>query len=619
MNDKKPSSAKPGDKTTPPHETSPDELAQRYAEALERLSTGSSRAWQGWLERQTRGDFFTLPDPAVAAKSLASLGQQFLLHPQRALELQQQLWQGYTTLWQNTTQRLFGESPSPAAEPAPRDKRFKGKGWEENLYFDTLRQAYQLTAEQWLKGVHEVTEELDRDERVKIEFYARQLMDALAPSNYATTNPEVIEATVRTGGANLLQGMANLMDDMARGEGLLRIKQSDTAGLELGKNIAVTPGKVIYQNELMQLIQYAPATEEVDRRPLLIVPPWINKFYILDLTPQRSFIRWAVDQGITVFIISWVNPDERYAEVAFDDYLTQGTLKAMEIVKEVTGEETLNTIGYCIGGTLLGCTLAHQAARGDERVHSATFFTTLLDFSEVGPLEVFIDEEQIRYMEHHMEQRGYLEGTHLANAFNLLQSADLIWGFVINNYLLGRDPKAFDLLYWNSDSTRMPRRMQSFYLRNMYLENRLTEPGGISLAGEAIDLGKVRTPAFFVATEKDHIAPWQSSYRGAHLLGGRPRFILGGSGHIAGVINPADSAKYGYFSYGHLPRDPERWLASATHHPGSWWPEWRKWLQRRAGGQVPAREPGSERFPPIEEAPGAYVRVRVDDASKASG
>ncbi|QTF93401.1 class I poly(R)-hydroxyalkanoic acid synthase [Halomonas sp. BM-2019] len=619
MNDQTPSSAKPGDQATPPPETSADELAKRYAETLARLSSGSSRAWQGWLERQARGDFFTLPDPAVAAKAMTSLGQQFLLQPQRALELQLQLWQGYTTLWQNSTQRLLGEAPSSALEPTPRDRRFKGKGWEENLYFDMLRQAYQLTAEQWLKGVHEVTEELEHEERVKVEFYARQLMDALAPSNFATTNPEVIEATVRTGGANLLQGMANLMEDLARGEGLLRIKQSDSAGLELGKNIAVTPGKVIYQNELMQLIQYAPTTETVDRRPLLIVPPWINKFYILDLTPQRSFIRWAVEQGMTVFVIAWVNPDERYAEVAFDDYLTQGTLKAMDVVAEVTGEETLNTIGYCIGGTLLASTLAHLAARGEERAHSATFFTTLLDFSEVGPLEVFIDEEQIRNIEQHMAQRGYLEGTHLSNAFNLLQSADLIWGFVINNYLLGREPQAFDLLYWNSDSTRMPRRMQSFYLRNMYLENRLAEPGGISLAGEAIDLSKVSIPTFFVATEKDHIAPWQSCYRGAHLLGRRPRFLLGGSGHIAGVINPAGSPKYGYWSYGRLPRDPERWLASATHHPGSWWPEWRSWIERHAGGQVPAREPGGGRFPPIEEAPGSYVRVRVDDGGTSGG
>jgi len=617
MNDQKPSSAKQGDSSASSHETSPDALAQRYAETLARLSTGSSRAWQGWLERQARGDFFTLPDPAVAAKALGRLSQQFLYHPHQALELQQQLWQGYAALWQNTTQRLLGDASPPDATPTPRDKRFKGKGWEENLFFDALREAYQLTAEQWLKGVHEVTEELDHDERTKVEFYARQLIDALAPSNFAVTNPEVIEATVRTGGANLLQGLANLMEDMARGEGLLRIKQSDLDELQLGKNLAVTPGKVIYQNDLMQLIQYAPTTEAVDRRPLLIVPPWINKFYILDLTPQRSFIRWAVAQGITVFVISWVNPDERYAEVAFDDYLTQGTLKAMDVVTEVTGEETLNAIGYCIGGTLLSCTLAHQAARGDERVQSATFFTTLLDFSDVGPLEVFIDEEQIRYMEQHMAQRGYLEGTHLANAFNLLQSADLIWGFVINNYLLGREPKAFDLLYWNSDSTRMPRRMQSFYLRNMYLENRLAEPGGISLAGESIDLGKVRIPTFFVAAEKDHIAPWQSSYRGAHLLGKQPRFLLGGSGHIAGVINPADSAKYGFWTYGRLPKDPERWLASATHHEGSWWPEWRNWLKRHAGGQVAPRAPGNDQFPPLEEAPGSYVRVRVDDTGPA--
>ena len=587
-----------------------DDQARRLGRELERLGVAGARVLEAWMERQSRGDFFTLPDARVVARSLIGLGECMARHPERVLETQARVASGCLELWRTTALRFLGDpAPSPV-ESNPRDRRFHGDGWTQNLVFDALRQAYLLTAEEYFEMAEEISGQMDPEDREKARFYYRQMLDALSPSNFATTNPDVLQETVRTGGENLLRGMVNLMDDLVRGEGLLRIRQSNTSAFELGRNIAATPGKVVYQNELMQLIQYSPSTESVDRRPLLIVPPWINKYYILDLSPKRSFIRWAVSQGLTVFLISWVNPDESYADVAFDDYLTRGTLTALECIAQATGEREVNALGYCIGGTLLACTLAWLAARGEQPVQSATFFTTLLDYTDVGPLSVFIDEEQIRHVERHMEKRGYLEGTHLANAFNLLQSNDLIWSFVVNNYLLGREPSAFDLLHWNSDSTRMPCRMHSSYLRNMYLENRLREPGAIRLAGEAIDLRAVRVSSFCLATRNDHIAPWQSCYASARLLGRSPRFVLGGSGHIAGVINPAGSTKYGYWSGSRLPADPERWLQGAEYQEGSWWPNWRKWLRRSSGGQVDAREPGGGKLQPVEDAPGSYVRVR---------
>lgn len=589
-----------------------DEIAHRIAEDLEQLATMAPRVLASWLQRQAEGDYFTLPNPWVIARSLATLGAQMLLHPQCLFESQTRLGLGYLQLWQDGLAQLLGQ-PTPAiTEHERKDRRFQNEAWRENVFFDRLKQAYLFTARELMTTVREITTDLDSHDRLKAEFYAHQFLDALSPANMVTTNPEILQETLRTGGENLLRGAVNLLADLARGRGHLRIRQTEVGVFELGRNIAATPGKVIYQNKLMQLIQYSPATEQVDRRPLLIVPPWINKYYILDLTPKRSFIRWAMEQGLTVFVISWVNPDERYAQFSFDDYLIHGTLAALDAVEQASGENEVNAIGYCIGGTLLACTLAYQEAKGDHRVCSATFFTSLLDFTDVGQLAVFIDEEQIRLIEQHMQQRGYLEGTHLANAFNLLQSNDLIWSFVINNYLLGHDPAAFDLLYWNADSTRMPCRMHSFYLRNMYLNNRLRRPGGISLVGVPIDLTGIRIPAFFLATQGDHIAPWRTCYRSACLLGGESRFVLGGSGHIAGVMNPADSPKYGYWTSDRLPENPDDWLSSAERHPGSWWPEWRCWLKRFAGGKTVARIPGDGRLRPMEDAPGSYVRVRID-------
>jgi polyhydroxyalkanoate synthase len=435
----------------------------------------------------------------------------------------------------------------------------------------------------------------------------------MSPSNFLLTNPEVLRRTAETGGENLLRGLNNLLSDLERGRGKLTVRMTDLDAFKVGENIGVTPGKVIYQNELMQLIQYAPVTEQVLKRPLLIIPPWINKYYILDLRPNNSLVRWAVAQGHTVFMISWVNPDERLADRGFDDYMREGVLDALDAVWQATGEHDCNVIGYCLGGTLLATTLAWMTARGDDRIKTATFFVTLTDFEEAGELRVFIDEEQLRALEEKMQKRGYLEGSEMATTFNMLRANDLIWSFVVNNYLLGNEPFPFDLLYWNSDATRMPARMHSFYLRRMYQQNLLAKPGGITIDGVSIDLSRITTPAYFISTRDDHIAPWKSTYRGTQLLSGEKRFVLAGSGHIAGVVNPPEGGKYNHWINTELPPDPEEWFRGATEMAGSWWPDWHRWVVAHGKEMVPARPPGSGRLAPIEDAPGSYVKVRAGD------
>jgi polyhydroxyalkanoate synthase len=437
---------------------------------------------------------------------------------------------------------------------------------------------------------------LDKKTAQKVDFYARQFTDAMSPSNFLLTNPEVLRKTAETGGENLLKGLNNLLTDLERGKGQLRIKMTDSEAFNVGENIGVTPGKVVYQNDLMQLIQYAPTTETVLKRPLLIAPPWINKFYILDLRPKNSLVRWAVSQGHTVFVISWVNPDEHLSDKGFDDYMKEGYLAALDAIEQATGEREVNAIGYCLGGTLLASTLAYMAAKGDDRIKTATFFVTMMDFQEAGELGVFIDEEQLQSLEEKMNRRGYLEGSEMATTFNMLRANDLI---------------SFDLLYWNADSTRMPARMHSFYLRKMYQENLLAQPNGIELDGVPIDLRKVTTPAYFLSTREDHIAPWKSTYRGTQLLGGPKRFVLAASGHIAGVVNPPDGGKYGHWISKDVPPDPETWLEGATEMAGSWWPDWQRWILQHDKEQVPARHPGDGKLQVLEDAPGSYVKVRL--------
>jgi len=509
-------------------------------------------------------------------------------------------------IWQKTAERMLLLRAREA--DTPRDKRFKHPEWSENAIFNFVKDSYLVAAGSILSAIREV-KGMDEASARKVDFYTRQFVDALSPSNFVATNPEVLTATLQSGGQNLLRGLENLLADLERGNGRLAITMTDMKAFRLGENIATTPGRIVYQNELMQLIQYTPSTREVRRRPLLIVPPWINKFYVLDLQPKNSFIKWAVDQGHTVFAISWVNPDEKLAEKGFENYMLEGPLAALDAIESATGERSVNAIGYCLGGTLLASTLAYSAAKGDDRITSATYFATLVDFTEVGDMAVFIDEEQLASLERRMRERGYLEAQDMATTFNMLRANDLIWSFVVSNYLLGKEQMPVDLLFWNSDSTRMPAAMHSFYLRKMYHDNLLAKPGGITLADTPIDLSKVRTPSFILATREDHIAPWKSTYAATRMYSGTIKFVLSDAGHMAGVISPPGT-KYGHWANDNLPPSPDEWFADATSHQGSWWPVWDKWVTLFDEGRVRAREPGSGELPIIENAPGSYVRVR---------
>ena len=514
----------------------------------------------------------------------------------------------YNTLgiWHKTAERMLMLRARDA--DAPKDKRFKHPEWSENAVFNFVKDSYLVAAESILSAIRDV-KGMDEASARKVDFYTRQFVDALSPSNFVATNPEVLTATLASGGQNLLRGLENLLADLERGNGRLAITMTDMKAFRLGENIATTPGKIVYQNELMQLIQYTPSTREVRRRPLLIVPPWINKFYVLDLQPKNSFIKWAVDQGHTVFAISWVNPDEKLAAKGLENYMLEGPLAALDAIESATGERSVNAIGYCLGGTLLASTAAYSAAKGDDRITSATYFATLVDFTEVGDMAVFIDEEQLASLERRMRERGYLEAQDMATAFNMLRANDLIWSFVVSNYLLGKEHIPVDLLFWNSDSTRMPAAMHSFYLRKMYQQNLLAKPGGITLADTPIDLSKVRTPTFILATREDHIAPWKSTYAATRLYSGPIKFVLCDAGHMAGVISPPGT-KYGHWANDKLPSSPDEWFGGATPNQGSWWPLWDQWVTQLDGGRVPAREPGSGELPIIENAPGSYVRVR---------
>ncbi|MGC1818653.1 MAG: class I poly(R)-hydroxyalkanoic acid synthase [Casimicrobiaceae bacterium] len=585
----------------------PMALAESLASAAEK----SAKLMGDFAARHAGSQSVVPGDELGLGQAFMELAAKMLTNPARLAEGQLNLWRDYMNLWQTSMLRMMGAPAIAVAEPAKGDKRFKDAGWQEHFLFDYVKQSY-LIAARWMHEQVASVEGMPEPTKKKIDFFTRQYIDALAPSNFALTNPEVFRETVASGGQNLVRGLHNLLDDIERGNGQLRISMTDSKAFELGVNIATTPGKVVFQNDLMQLIQYEPATKKQWKRPLLIIPPWINKYYILDLREKNSFIRWAVHEGMTVFVVSWVNPDERLAHKDFEDYLTEGPLAALDAIEKATGEPDANVVGYCLGGTLLAATLGWLEAKKQKRIASATFMTALIDFSAPGELEVFIDEDQVRSLERKMKERGYLEGSEMANTFNLLRANDLIWSFVINNYLMGRDPFPFDLLHWNCDSTRMPATMHSFYLRNMYMNNRLREPGALTLAGVPIDVSKVTTPTYFASAIEDHIAPWKATYAGPRLLKGKSRFVLSGSGHIAGMINPPAANKYGYWTNDRLPASADQWLANATQHDGSWWTDWRAWIASHAGREVPARIPGKGRLPVVEPAPGSYARKRAD-------
>jgi polyhydroxyalkanoate synthase len=581
-----------------------------WSRALARIAEQSQRMVSEFLTRQPAvdRDGMGMADPLNIGSAFLEMAARMMADPARLVQAQMSLWSDYLSLWQSATRRFLGEPSEPVIAPEADDRRFKDSAWNENVVFDFIKQSYLLTA-RWMQSNVRHVEGLDDKTAKKVDFYTRQFVDAMAPSNFVVTNPEVLRATVESGGENLLKGLNNLLNDLERGHGQLSIKMTDIEAFKIGQNIAVTPGKVVYQNDLMQLIQYEPTTKEVYKRPLLIMPPWINKYYILDLRERNSFVRWAVDQGITVFMVSWVNPDEHLANKTFEDYMFEAPLAALDAIEAATGERDANVIGYCLGGTLLAATLAYMASKGDQRFVSATYFAAMVDFAETGEISVFIDEEQLRALEERMSKHGYLEGRAMSTTFNMLRANDLIWSFVVNNYLLGKDPFPFDLLYWNSDSTRMPAAMHSFYLRKMYQENQLVVPGGITLGGVPIDVRRIKTPSFIQASREDHIAPWKTCYVGTQLFSGPTKFVLAASGHIAGVVNPPDAHKYCHWTNDKLPKSPEQWLKGATQHPGSWWPRWAEWLAQYGGDKVPARVPGAGKLKVIEPAPGSFVKV----------
>ncbi len=580
------------------------------SKAMTNIAERSQRVVTEFLARQASESGMGMADPLHIGNAFIEMTAKMMSDPAKLMEAQLTLWQDYMTLWQNTAQRMMGADTRPFVEPDRGDRRFKDELWQDNEVFDFIKQSYLLTA-RWMQGVVTNVEGLDDKTAKKVDFYTRQFVDAMAPSNFVLTNPEVLRATIESGGENLLKGLNNLLEDLERGKGQLNIRMTDLEAFKIGENIAVTPGKVVFQTDLMQLIQYSPSTDTVAKTPLMIIPPWINKYYILDLRPKNSYIKWCVDQGHTVFVLSWVNPDEHLATKSFEDYMREGPLAALDAIAKATGEKKINAVGYCLGGTLLATTLAYMAAKNDDRITSATFLTTMTDFAEAGELGVFIDEEQLAALEERMNARGYLDGSEMATTFNMLRANDLIWSFVVNNYLLGKDPFPFDLLYWNSDSTRMPAAMHSFYLRRMYQENKLVEPGGIEIAGVPIDLRKIKVPCYFLSTREDHIAPWKSTYAATQVFSGPVKFVLSASGHIAGVVNPPAAGKYCFWTNAKQPKKPDAWLEGAKQEDGSWWPDWQKWVARHAGEQIPARKPGDGDLQPLEDAPGSYVKVRL--------
>lgn len=595
---------------TPKPETKFD--AEAFAMNVARAMESGGKALAAYLKPRESGEMQDRPPAELTevVKTFTSVAEYWLSDASRASDLQTKLAKDYLDLWGSAVRRMAGQDAAPAIAPSPRDKRFADPEWKSNQFFDFVMQLYLLTTKWAQELVHEA-DGLDPATRRKAEFYVQQVTNALSPSNFVLTNPEVLRETMASSGENLARGLKMLAEDIAAGKGMLKIRQSNPDNLVVGVNMATTPGKVIYQNEMMQLIQYEPTTEKVLRTPLLIVPPWINKFYILDLKPEKSYIKWCVDQGITVFVISWVNPDKRLGNKSWEDYMKEGVLTAMDVIEKITGEMKVHTAGYCVGGTMLATTLAWLAEKRRQRVASATFFAAQVDFTHAGDLLVFVDEEQIAALEQDMKTAGVLEGSKMAMAFNMLRSNDLIWSYVVSNYLKGQQPSAFDLLHWNSDATRMTQANHSYYLRNCYLENRLST-GTMVLDNTLLDLSKVKVPVYNLATREDHIAPAESVLYGSQFFGGPVKYVLSGSGHIAGVVNPPASNKYQYWTNDNI-KDVTvaEWMKGAVEHKGSWWPDWRQWLGDLDPEEVPARAVGSDALPPIEDAPGSYVRVRA--------
>jgi polyhydroxyalkanoate synthase len=541
-------------------------------------------------------------------KAYASWFARMMLNPATPLRGSAHLAMDWISISRDAALRLAGVETGQ--EKLNGDRRFRSEAWQKNFTLDLVRRLYMAYARTVLDMV-EQTRGMDEDKRRKVRFFTAQFLDAIAPSNFLLTNPEVLEATVGSQGRNLAAGLMNLWEDLDLRHGRLNISMSDLGAFEVGKDLAVTPGEVIYQNDLIQLIQYTPTTRDVARRPMLIIPPWLNKYYVLDMQPENSVVKYLVDQGQTVFLISWRNPDEDSPDKSFDDYMLEGPLQALEVIEAITGESEVNAMGYCLGGILLACTIAWLDAKGRSPIRSGTYLTTLIDYTDVGDVKVFVDEAQVKRLERVGRRKGYIPGDNVAWGFRMLRAPDLIWSFIINHYLLGKERMAFDLLFWNEDATNMPLTAHSYFMRNMYMKNKLREPGGIEMAGEPIDVGRIKTPSYVLSTRDDHIAPWKTCYEATQLFSGPTRFVLGNSGHIAGVINPPSKKKYGYRASSETPPEADAWLHDTREQPGSWWPDWLRWLRRYSGGKVPARAPGSKDYPSLEPAPGSYVKKTI--------
>ncbi|MFI4973975.1 MAG: class I poly(R)-hydroxyalkanoic acid synthase [Caulobacterales bacterium] len=549
------------------------------------------------------------PDPFHIAPALSDVMGRLTAEPDRLMRAQADLFARYMELWRSAARRAHGEEHGPVATPPKGDKRFLDPEWSTNPVFDVIKQSYLITSD-WLNELVSGVDGVEPMTKRRVEFFTKMLTDAISPANFLLSNPAALREAMETNGESIVRGMENFAADLQRGGGQLSISQTDYNQFKVGENVATAPGKVIFRNEIIEVLQFSPTTETVCEIPLLIFPPWINKFYILDLRPENSMIRWLASQGITVFVTSWVNPDATLATRTFEDYLNEGIYAATDVVLKQAGVKRVNTVGYCIGGTLLSSALAHMAAKGDERIASATFFAAQQDFSEAGDLLLFTNEEWLKELETKMDaNQGVLSGQTMADTFNALRSNDLIWSFFVSNYLMGKEPRPFDLLFWNADQTRMPKALHLFYLRKFYGENALAK-GELELAGVRLDLSQVKTPIYVQSSKEDHIAPFRSVYKGARLFGGPVTFTMAGSGHIAGVINHPDAKKYQHWTNDALPLTVEEWMAGAVEHPGSWWPHWATWLKARSGKQVPARDPSKGPFRPLGDAPGEYVKVK---------
>lgn len=582
----------------------------------------SGQIWQTFLAGQLQEGGRKHPDPLNTWPTFAELYRTMWDNPKQLADKTIEFWAAQQQLWQNSLLKWLGAPDAKQSLELPHmlkpDKRFSHKEWSENAIFDYLKQSYLLTSG-WMQDTVNSVGEMDPKERRKAAFYTRYFVEAMNPANFFALNPEVLEATAREKGENLVRGLKMMLADLERGKGKLLIRQTDMDAFEVGRNTAVTEGAVIFENELIQLIQYAPTTEKVHAKPLLIIPPWINKYYILDLNQKKSMVKWLVDQGHTVFIVSWVNPDSRHGAKSWEDYMFEGGLTAIEKALEETEQKSLHLVSYCVGGTMAGTLMAWLGKRRDRRVASVTFFTAQLDFEDAGELQIFVDEHILEVVGEEME-KGYMPADRMAQAFNMLRANDLIWGYVVNNYMLGKDPFPFDLLYWNADSTAMPARAHRFYLERFYIRNAFAK-GELTVRDVPITLADIKGPVYHVATKEDHIAPAASVYRGAkEMKKASVRFVLSGSGHIAGVVNPPSLQKYQYWTNDDMaPATLEDWMQEAVETPGSWWPDWDAWLKQRSGRLVPARVPGAH-LGVVEAAPGSFVRVRFDapDAAPAS-